>query len=232
MTYSYDAYGRLLSTTYPNGNIQGKSDVGRYTYGGSRPHAVTRVENTGGLIPREARRIAYTPFNKVGRVTEVVGGKEHELVLTYGPDRQRVSARLSVNGRVTETRFYAGDFERVLNERGTAYDLLHVYSPDGLVCVVVNNLKLYATTDHLGSLVSLHSKTGVRFYRTYDAWGQPRLKTSSYSAIRRGFCMRGLWGGSECSEGVACEESDEEERDGREPVFERSGCGLCDCPGV
>lgn len=69
----------------PNGNIASKSDIGKYTYGSSKPHAVTSVENAKNAIPEETQEIVYTPFNKVQTVTQA--GKK--LTLAYGPDRQR-----------------------------------------------------------------------------------------------------------------------------------------------
>jgi hypothetical protein len=50
---------------YPNGNIDSKTGIGSFSYESTRPHAVTGVDNTGGVISPFEQNIDYTPFNKV-----------------------------------------------------------------------------------------------------------------------------------------------------------------------
>ena len=64
--FTYDNLDRLtgvsgpapLTMTYSaNGNILSKTSVGNYSYDGVKPHAVTGVTNTDGIIPTATREL-------------------------------------------------------------------------------------------------------------------------------------------------------------------------------
>ena len=42
-----------------NGNITAKTDIGSYTYASAKPHAVTGVSNTEGLIHERGQNIIH-----------------------------------------------------------------------------------------------------------------------------------------------------------------------------
>jgi hypothetical protein len=67
------------------GNILSKTGLGSYTYGSSKPHAVTGVENTIGIIPQTPQSVTYNAFGKMSRIES--GG--YTLDIDYGSDRQR-----------------------------------------------------------------------------------------------------------------------------------------------
>lgn len=202
-TFTYDRADRLttvrkgstvaMSMAYsPNGNIASKSDIGKYTYGSSKPHAVTSVENAKKAIPEETQEIVYTPFNKVQTVTQA--GKK--LTLAYGPDRQRSKTAYS-NGAATQVRIYAGDFER-LTQNGVTTCYQYVYSPDGLASIHVkpsdgSAVMHYAVADHLGSLLALYTSGFTQTYAAaYDAWGLQSVSKDDVS-LRRGYCLHEHW---------------------------------------
>lgn len=202
-TFTYDAADRLttvsmgdsvaLSMTYAdNGNITDKTGVGRYSYGSARPHAVTGVENPLKTISEEPQDIVYTPFNKVQSITQA----DKKLTIEYGPGQQRVKT-VYTRGETTETRVYAGDFER-LTRNGSTISYQYIYSPDGLVgiCVKPDDAPAqihYAATDHLGSLLALFGSDSAQTYSaTYDALGRQSIAADSVS-LRRGYCLHEHW---------------------------------------
>lgn len=96
---------------HANGNIVSKTGLGSYSY--DKPHAVSTVDNTGGLISENNQTIAYTAFDKVSSISETVGSNNYLLNITYGPDRQRWKSTLKTNNAVARTTVYAGDYEMV-----------------------------------------------------------------------------------------------------------------------
>ena len=80
-TFTYDDIDRLTGVSVSGqeqmaveygdgGNILSKTGLGVYSYGSARPHAVTGVENTGGVIQSSAQRIDYNPWGKASRIEE------------------------------------------------------------------------------------------------------------------------------------------------------------------
>ena len=70
---------------HANGNIVSKTGLGSYSY--DKPHAVSTVDNTGGLISENNQTIAYTAFDKVSSISETVGSNNYLMNIMYGPDR-------------------------------------------------------------------------------------------------------------------------------------------------
>ncbi|MDR2009337.1 MAG: FG-GAP-like repeat-containing protein, partial [Bacteroidales bacterium] len=55
----------------PNGNIHYKTDIGYYTYDGTKIHAVTEISGAEPeFVPERNQITEYTPFNKVSSITE------------------------------------------------------------------------------------------------------------------------------------------------------------------
>ena len=212
--YHYDRLNRLLWVTTDkdktqmeygnNGNILKKTRENKerygnrwrsieYKYEGERPHAVTTAWLSNDIKWHETQNIVYTPFNKVSQVEEIVDGSRARLTIKYGPDRQRVSADLNVGGTRRELRHYMGEYEQVTYEGGKKANTLYVYSPDGLVCVCVNKAKYNVFTDHLGSILSMQSRSSEVYRATYDAWGEQTVKKNNLWRFHRGFCMHEHW---------------------------------------
>ena len=101
------------------------------------------------------------------------------------------------SGKTTQTRIYAGDFER-LTQNGTTTSYQYIYSPDGLVGIYVKPSNgtaemHYAVTDHLGSLLALYKSNFTQTYAaTYDAWGKQTISKNALN-LRRGYCLHEHW---------------------------------------
>ncbi|WP_291582855.1 FG-GAP-like repeat-containing protein [Bacteroides sp.] len=173
-----------------NGNITSKTGLGSYSYGG-KPHAISTVDNTSGLISGNLQNIAYTAFNKVSSISETVGSDNYLLNITYGPDRQRWKSVLKKNNIVTRTTVYAGDYEKI-TENGVTKGLYYISGDDGLVAVCVkepgqSDKTYYAYKDHLGSIMTLAEISGDEVFKaSYDVWGK-RTVTNNTFKFHRGY---------------------------------------------
>ena len=188
--YTYDNLDRLVSVgnkyhsgavttiqqqTYGNdGNILSKTGLGSYTYGSSKPHAVTGVENTGGIIPQTPQDITYNAFGKVSRIES--GG--YTLDIDYGSDRQRWRSTVTDSlGNIVRSIRYCEDEELVTIGDST---LVVLYFDGGIVYVRGKNSpqsssRFYQiTADRLGSVLNLVDGRGNKpLTQDYDAWGRP-----------------------------------------------------------
>jgi RHS repeat-associated protein len=182
--FSYDDLNRLtyvsgpapLTMTYSsNGNILSKTSVGDYSYNGSKPHAVTSVTNTDGLIPTATQRVTVTSFNKVDSIIQ------GNLVYTlrYGHEDQRTISRLYDNGVLQKTVYYAGGYEKEVKPGNNIRQIHYITGGDGLAAIFVKNNGLdtlyYIHTDRLGSINVITNQSGavVKNY-SFDAWGRRR----------------------------------------------------------
>ena len=174
---------------HANGNIVSKTGLGSYSY--DKPHAVSTVDNTGGLISENNQTIAYTAFDKVSSISETVGSNNYLLNITYGPDRQRWKSTLKTNNAVARTTVYAGDYEMV-TEGSVTKQLYYLGGNNGLVAVYVkqsgqSDKIYYAHKDHLGSVVKLTDKAGTEVFKAqYDAWGQRAVLNNTFK-FHRGY---------------------------------------------
>ena len=174
---------------HANGNIVSKTGLGSYSY--DKPHAVSTVDNTGGLISENNQTIAYTAFDKVSSISETVGSNNYLLNITYGPDRQRWKSTLKTNNAVTRTIVYAGDYETV-TEGGVTKQLYYLGGNNGLVAVYVkqsgqSDKIYYAHKDHLGSVVKLTDNAGIEVFKaSYDVWGRRTVANNTFK-FHRGY---------------------------------------------
>lgn len=199
-TFTYDSADRLTvvkqgSSTvmnmgyHANGNIVSKTGLGSYSY--DKPHAVSTVDNTGGLISENNQTIAYTAFDKVSSISETVGSNNYLLNITYGPDRQRWKSTLKTNNAVARTTVYAGDYEMV-TEGGVTKQLYYLGGNNGLVAVYVKQSGqpdkiYYAHKDHLGSVVKLTDNAGTEVFKaSYDVWGRRTVANNTFK-FHRGY---------------------------------------------
>ncbi|MBR3456125.1 MAG: VCBS repeat-containing protein [Bacteroidaceae bacterium] len=194
-TFTYDDLDRLTSASYSllntqsvtysaNGNILSKTGVGSYTYGTSKPHAVTSVSNPGGVISDTEQNVYYTGFGKASVITE----DGYSLYLNYGPDHQRWKTILYNSSHAAErTTLFFDEYEQVTTP-STSYDYLHL---DGGLIYIKRSGRTgrfcYRCTDNLGSVRSIVSADGqLRFLASYDAWGKQDVGWNTV-AYRRGY---------------------------------------------
>jgi RHS repeat-associated protein len=200
-SFSYDNVDRLTSVKHgtsavmsmdykPNGNINSKTGLGQYSYG-TKPHAVTGVDNTSKLVSTENQIINYTAFNKVSGISEKVGADNFELNFTYGPNQQRWKTILKKNGNVARTTVFAGNYETI-TENGQTKQLYYISGGDGLAAIYVkqsgqSDKIYYPHFDHLGSIVKLTDGNGSEAFKaSYDAWGNRTVSNNAF-AFHRGY---------------------------------------------
>ncbi|MEM8549824.1 MAG: RHS repeat-associated core domain-containing protein, partial [Verrucomicrobiota bacterium] len=202
-SFTYDEINRLktntvsggasytLSNNYDNlGNItsrqvltdaQNNTESLTYTYGGSRPHAVTQVSGTvtgtfdydydanGAMHKRKgsATNVTWTAFNKVGTITDGLD----ETTFAYDAGHNRITQTVKTDdgsgGQINKRRtIYAAGVEQVENydtaqsQWHTARTRVYIGTPAGTIGVYAqeadktNNLN-YFLKDHLGSVVEV-----------------------------------------------------------------------------
>ena len=174
-------------TYFNNGNIDNKTDLGSYTYH-DLPHAVSNVQNQGGLVSTATQNITYNVLNKVSSITEDI----YKLDFTYGPDKQRTKTELKTNNTLTRKTVFAPGYEKI-TEGGKTRELNYLYAGGRLIAVyetIVNETRklYYAHTDHLGSIIKLTDSEGIYvFNATYDVWGKQNITTTGTPKTYRGF---------------------------------------------
>ena len=187
MVYIYDDIG----------NIMMKSDAGNYTYDPTKIHAVTGVAGNQGTIPSFNQDIVYTSFGKVETITE----NGHILEFTYGHDRLRRKTQRYLNSVLQETKYYLGNYEKVVDEiTGVVTEFHYISAPSGMFAVFTKATgqpdKLqYIHTDHLGSVQCITNENGtIGSQHSFDAWGRSRnpldwsdYTTTSLPEFNRGF---------------------------------------------
>jgi len=201
--FKYDNLDRLETVTFNslsgtpqmkmtyanNGNIDTKTGLGTYGYGGvgAGPYALTKVDNTGGLVPNTGQTITYNAFKKTQQINETVGGTACRLDIMYGPDRQRWKTELRKNNSLTKTIVFAGDYEKI-TEGSTTKEL--IYLPGGAIYVKQagqSDMIYYAHKDHLGSIMKLTDGVGTTvFAASYDVWGKQTITNNTFN-FHRGY---------------------------------------------
>ncbi|MDO5524629.1 MAG: RHS repeat-associated core domain-containing protein [Prevotella sp.] len=186
---SENKFLKLTVTYLPNGNINGMTDVGMYTYDSTdRPHAVRSVENFSEEISGEPMTTTFNDINKISAINKGSDGNSYTMTIGYGPDCQRWSSVLEVAGRLLRSTVYMGDYEEVTVSGGATRGFC--YLGDNVLAVRDNNTVKYYNifTDNLGSILSVMDETGNKFFdATYSAWGRQEV-TTNLIGIRRGYC--------------------------------------------
>ena len=208
-TFTYDVLDRLkkiqvgsqttLDMTYgANGNILSKTGIGSYEYGtSSKPHAVTAVDNTSGIIPEHTQSVTYNAWGKVSEISYVSGGDTYQYAITYGPDLERWFTYFKKNGVTQYYTYYGIGYENCYHQEPgtTAYTLrtYYVNTPDGLSGIVrydsrTSTYTPYSVeTDHLGSITAMYNNSGTKVMgASFDAWGK-RTVTTGTLEFRRGY---------------------------------------------
>ena len=187
--FSYDTSNRLTSVsgggentvvTYSlNGNITNKTGLGQYYYDTDKPHAVSAVDNTDGLIPLNTAVASYNGYGKLSSINNK--GQIKYNTYKYGPDGNRwlLTRTAAINVR------YVGDMEYLsMPQKKTwfyylANDILYV-KKDG-----AQDSVYYMCRDNLGSIMKLVGANGhVAFDATYDAWGRQTVNCNQLNFFR------------------------------------------------
>jgi len=173
--------GPTVSVTYnAAGNITSKSDVGTYTYGGPRPHAVTSAgghgydyDANGNMISGAGRTLTWTSFNQVKTIVQ--GSYNTEFF--FGAARERVR-QVAHSG----TTIYVGGVWEKFTKGSLVEEKNYVMAPTGRVAVVKFGTNLpvggdgvvnYFHTDGLGSTTAITDADGDVVKRfAFDAWGK------------------------------------------------------------
>lgn len=218
-TFSYDVnFDRLtsinpigtlsmpVSVDYDNrGNILKKTDVANtnfdWIYNQNNYNLVTVPEphTTNFEIPQNRQEISYGSNMKVERIFEQF---ENELIFTYGADDERVKAEYydiangnpgSQGGGTPDiTKFYATNYERIVDASGAKTELNYVWAGDELIAILRTHTATpasqptgavyYTITDYQGSITHILddmgnggiAADGIIEERSYDAWGRVR----------------------------------------------------------
>ena len=110
---------------------QGAS-IGSYTYDGSKINAVSFVtENNIGDISTAQQDITYSSFLQPEEITEL----NRKLTYTYGSDLQRIKGEYKLNNTTQWTRYYFGDYEKVVDGTGTEH-IHYISGGEGVVAIV------------------------------------------------------------------------------------------------
>jgi len=165
-----------------NSNIQSRTGLGTYTYDGTKKHAVTKVETTCSenvTLATGSQQVAYTPFNKAAKITNITGVNTYDVLYTYGPDEERTMSVLKLNGTVQKTRYYFGSYEKEVTGANTKH-IYYINGGNGLCAIATKDnagslIYHYVYTDHLGSIVKMTDNVGTtEVEQSFDAWGRQR----------------------------------------------------------
>lgn len=182
LTKVYKASALQMEMKYDdNGNITSKTGLGNYVYDSSRPHAVTSVDNTSGLIPSNTLTTSFNEFNKVATID---GGSIGVMNLSYGPDKERWYSQVVKNGQSVRSTVYVGDYEKVI-DNGVTREFIYL---DGNVIVLKQNgafTSYLAFTDNQGNILSVVDENGnKKFDAEYDPLGKQTVKTNTIGLTR------------------------------------------------
>ena len=182
--FTFDSLNRLVNyydgtMEYAgNGNITYKPNTGDYNYDASRPNAVDEITGDLGHNVPPDENISYTWFGKVDEIT--ANNNDYRLAFTYGPGLRRIKMQTYEGGSLTRTKYYAGNYEKIVESNGDTTEYTYIGSINGLVAVNIrrsgeSDSLFYIHTDYLGSVMALTDASGaIREEYSYDAWGRRR----------------------------------------------------------
>ncbi|MCR4915899.1 MAG: FG-GAP-like repeat-containing protein [Prevotella sp.] len=187
-TFYYDDLDRLTNryvtgTGYldqmeydDNGNISSRQGVGDYTYGSTRPHAVTQIDNGSQSVGVTSGE-HYVEYNELGKPDMIEDFENYlGIAYNYGPDHERWE---STDG------LYFGDYEeRYVN--GSTYGF--TYLDGGVLCIIspsgAKNF-YFIQTDNLGSIIEIVDDSGDQvFAASYDVWGRQDVTINTIGFYR------------------------------------------------
>ncbi len=176
---------RQVQTYNVAGNILTKTGLGTYTYGSTRPHAVTSsggvtytYDANGNVISdTSGRAFHYTSFDLIRRVSQGTAHTEFHYAAGRGRSLKRELSGTTVQSRT----HYLGNVEVIWNgsSPGTGVGQYRRYIGGMLIATWyqstgVDQLR-YLHTDHLGSTTAITDEAGqVVTWMSYDPWGLRR----------------------------------------------------------
>ncbi len=174
------------------GNITAKAGVtGSYTYGSTRPHAVTSVggvsytyNNNGNVKLRGDHPIWWTAFNKPLSIFS----DDASYSFYYDNDFNRIIETIYGEG-FSRVKINPSALYQIEIEDGVKTRRRHIPTPVGVVGVSnydesdSSTARRYFLKDHLGSSSVIADDSGnAQSNYSYDAWGNPR-NASDWSAL-------------------------------------------------
>jgi len=166
----------MVYTPDGTGNIHTKTGIGEYAYDPNRVHAVTSVENTGGIISTVPQGIEYTAFNKTKHIGEI----PYTLDITYNTSDERIIQVINNNGSLYQSKVYVGGmYEKITDASGTR-EVYYLSGPNGWFATYTiyadgHSETNYILKDHLGSVNYVLNEDGtVKQELSFDAWGNRR----------------------------------------------------------
>ncbi|MFU8832404.1 MAG: RHS repeat-associated core domain-containing protein, partial [Wenzhouxiangella sp.] len=176
---------RQVQTYNVAGNMLTKTGLGTYTYGSTRPHAVTSAggvtytyDANGNVISdTSGRAFHYTGYDLVRRVSQGTAHTEFH----YDAGRSRTLKRELSGSTITSRTHYLGSVEVVWNGSNPTTGVGQYRRTIG--GVVINtfyqstgvNQQRYLHRDHLGSIVAISDEAGqIVTWMAFDPWGQRR----------------------------------------------------------
>ncbi|MBR5706915.1 MAG: hypothetical protein IKX55_05020 [Bacteroidaceae bacterium] len=183
-----------------NGNITSKTGIGSYDYSTTtRPHAVTAVDNTSGILSMNNQTITYNSWGKASGVSQSDNTDSYSHSIVCGPDLQRVTSLTSKNNSTLYEKFYWDDYEERRVD-SILYQYYYVYGSDGLAGLHIvksrpsnqTSCTTKVITDHLGSILYLYESRrpmNASYKAYYDVWGKRNVsKTYNFDPyFDRGF---------------------------------------------
>jgi RHS repeat-associated protein len=196
-TYAYDDAGRLTTATNTSnpthnqtltydalGNVTSNSRTGAYTYGSTRPHAVTAAgshtyayDAAGLMISGAGRTMTWDGDNRLASVTR----NGATTTFSYDADGARIQ---QVQG--STTRHYLGDDYEIDVPTGTTTKYISIAGT--LVGRTAGPARYWVHTDHQGSIQAETDAAGVEVHRKkYRPYGEVLSTGGSLSYEPRGF---------------------------------------------
>jgi RHS repeat-associated protein len=207
IAWTYDAIGNMATRT--EDGLTHTYNYNTSGLGSSRPHAVANVggavngrmlpvyqyDSNGNLTSGAGRNVTWTSANMAQEITS----GSTQLLLLYGPERDRVVENYFLNGARQRTTVYldagVGMGLRYEEETGTAgTKMKHFVEAGGstvamIVCTVApctntdNSNTQYWHEDHLGSVSAITDASGAVIERlAYEPFGKRRDSNGSTDA--------------------------------------------------
>ncbi len=205
-SFGYDTLNRLTSTTKSGatvsvtydaiGNITNKSDVGGYTYGGSRPHAVTQAgantytyDGNGNMLTGAGRTLTWSSYDMPVQIVEASG----TTTFIYNYDHVRVKQTTGSKTVVyLNPRIDLGGHYNKETVGSVVTETFYFYAGGQVVGAYVTKTNTspqtnYFHADHLGSISVVTDQAGQVIARyEFDPWGK-RVLTAGSNATIHGF---------------------------------------------
>ena len=189
--FTYDALDRLTSAgsqsyTYAsNGNLTYKTGMGHYTYGSNKPHAVTAVENTAGLMALYRMDTDYNAFGKISRIKNYNNSRCMDFL--YGPDDERYcTIQRYGDGSLEHEVIYLDGLDLWIDWDG--YQRWTYYPEDHVITQKTNSgtfSHCFTFTDQVGNILKAVDANGIeKFSATYDPWGRQTVTLNQIGLIR------------------------------------------------